>query len=82
MSACTSCGAAIRWSDTFPGDVCVNCHRKNVDGQSATDAYNDMMGNFKGNVIRVQELRRSNAATPVPSKKVYKRKPKHPKADS
>ncbi len=28
-------------------------------------------------VNRVQELRRSNAATPIPSKKKYKRKTKH-----
>lgn len=28
-------------------------------------------------VRRVQELRRSNAATPVPSGKRYSRKPKH-----
>jgi hypothetical protein len=28
---------------------------------------------------RLMELRRSNAATPVPNKKQYKRKPKHPK---
>jgi hypothetical protein len=32
-----------------------------------------------GRVQRVQELRRSNAATPRPSGKVYKRKAKHPK---
>ena len=31
-------------------------------------------------VQKVQELRRSNAATPVPSKKQYKRKPKNQKA--
>ena len=30
-------------------------------------------------VKKVQELRRSNAATPVPSKKVYTRKKKHSK---
>ena len=30
-------------------------------------------------VKRVQELRRSNAATPIPSKKKYKRKEKHKK---
>ena len=30
-------------------------------------------------VQKVQELRRSNAATPVPSKKTYKRKPKNQK---
>jgi len=28
---------------------------------------------------RLQELRRSNAATPLRSKKIYSRKPKHPK---
>ena len=33
----------------------------------------------KNRVKRVQELRRSNAATPVPSKKKYKRKPKNEK---
>ena len=33
----------------------------------------------KKRVKRVQELRRSNAATPVPSKKKYKRKPKNEK---
>lgn len=74
MAACKGCGSEIRWMDTFPGDVCVNCHRKKVDGQDATKAYGEMMGNFKGNVIRVQELRRSNAASAVPSKKVYNRK--------
>lgn len=31
-------------------------------------------------VKRVQELRRSNAATPIPSKKKYTRKTKHKKA--
>ena len=81
MAACKGCGTEIRWMDTFPGDICVNCHKKKVDGTDATAAYNEMMGNFKGNVVRVQELRRSNAATPVPSKKQYKRKPKHPKAE-
>lgn len=30
-------------------------------------------------VKKVQELRRSNAATPIPSKKVYTRKKKYPK---
>ena len=30
-------------------------------------------------VKKVQELRRSNAATPIPSKKVYTRKKKHKK---
>jgi hypothetical protein len=74
------CSKEIGWMDTFPGDVCVDCHRNKVDGQDATSAYGEMMGNFKGNVIRVQELRRSNAATPVPSKKTYKRKPKNQKA--
>jgi hypothetical protein len=33
----------------------------------------------KNRVKRVQELRRSNAATPVPSKKKYKRKTKNEK---
>lgn len=36
-----------------------------------------LMSNLKQKVIRVQELRRSNAATPVPSKKTYTRKRKH-----
>ena len=35
----------------------------------------------KENVIRIQELRRSNSATPVKSKKEYKRKPKNKKED-
>ena len=33
----------------------------------------------KNKVTRVQELRRSNAATPIPSKKKYKRKTKNEK---
>lgn len=32
---------------------------------------------MKSKVNRVQELRRSNAATPIPSKKKYNRKNKH-----
>jgi hypothetical protein len=31
----------------------------------------------KEELRRIQELRRSNASTPVPSKKVYTRKKKH-----
>lgn len=34
------------------------------------------------NVRRVQELRRSNAARPVPSGKRYVRKPKHTKKEN
>ena len=33
----------------------------------------------KNKITRVQELRRSNAATPIPSKKKYKRKTKNEK---
>lgn len=36
----------------------------------------------KTKVQQVQELRRSNAATPIPSKKKYTRKKKHKKAKS
>ena len=79
MAACAGCQKEIRWMDTFPGELCVDCHRKKVDGQDATEAHAQMMQTF--GVQRVQELRRSNAATPVPSKKAYKRKPKHPKKD-
>lgn len=32
-------------------------------------------------VRRVQELRRSSASTPVPSGKIYKRRPKHKKQE-
>ena len=35
--------------------------------------------NEKAKIRKVQELRRSNAATPVPSKKTYTRKRKHKK---
>jgi len=35
--------------------------------------------NEKARIRKVQELRRSNAATPVPSKKTYTRKRKHKK---
>jgi hypothetical protein len=31
----------------------------------------------KERIKRVLEIRRSNAATPIPSKKIYKRKRKH-----
>ena len=33
----------------------------------------------KERIKRVLEIRRSNAATPIPSKKIYKRKSKHKK---
>lgn len=33
--------------------------------------------NMQEKVRRVQELRRSNAATPIKSKKIYSRKQKH-----
>ena len=32
---------------------------------------------LKNKINRIQELRRSNAATPIPSKKKYTRKKKH-----
>lgn len=80
--ACATCKAPIDYLTTFPGGICVNCHAKKVDGQDATQMYNDIMGGFSSKVVRVQNLRRSNAAGPIPSKKAYKRKPKHPKADN
>ena len=83
MAACTGCNKEIRWMDTFPGDICVDCHRKKVDGQSAEQDYQNIMQGFTNpKVIRIQELRRSNAAGPTNSKKSYKRKPKHPKKDA
>ena len=36
-----------------------------------------LMSNLKEKVNRIQELRRSNAATAIPSKKKYNRKRKH-----
>jgi hypothetical protein len=36
-----------------------------------------MLDKIKNKVIRIQELRRSNAATPIPNKKKYTRKVKH-----
>ena len=36
-----------------------------------------MLSNISEKVKRVQELRRSNAATAIPSKKKYSRKRKH-----
>mgnify|MGYP003350199272 FL=1 len=36
-----------------------------------------LMNNLKEKVNRIQELRRSNAATAIPSKKKYNRKIKH-----
>ena len=36
-----------------------------------------MFNKIKNKVIRIQELRRGNAATPIPNKKKYSRKIKH-----
>jgi hypothetical protein len=36
-----------------------------------------MIKEIKNKIIRIQELRRSNAATAIPSKKKYSRKIKH-----
>ena len=36
-----------------------------------------MFNEIKNKIIRIQELRRSNAATPIPNKKNYSRKIKH-----
>jgi vacuolar-type H+-ATPase subunit F/Vma7 len=36
-----------------------------------------LMNNLKEKVNRIQELRRSNAATAIPNKKKYNRKQKH-----
>ena len=38
-----------------------------------------MFKKIKSEITRIQELRRSNAATAVPSKKIYTRKQKHKK---
>jgi hypothetical protein len=38
-----------------------------------------MIKEIKNKIIRIQELRRSNAATAIPSKKNYSRKIKHKK---
>jgi hypothetical protein len=54
----------VRISVIFFGGIIMNTMSKNV---------NAMMNKVK----RVQELRRSNAATPIPSKKKYSRKIKH-----
>ena len=35
-----------------------------------------MINEIKNKIIRIQELRRSNAATPIPNKKKYTRKVK------
>ena len=43
---CKGCAKQIRWMEEFPGGICVDCHRKAVDGQDATKAYNQMMGTF------------------------------------
>jgi hypothetical protein len=39
-----------------------------------------MLNEIKNKIIRIQELRRSNAATPIPNKKKYNRKVKHKNA--
>ena len=36
-----------------------------------------MIKEIKNKIIRIQELRRSNAATPIPNKKKYTRTVKH-----
>ena len=36
-----------------------------------------MIKQIKNKIIRIQELRRSNAATAIPNKKKYNRKVKH-----
>ena len=36
-----------------------------------------MLSEIKNKIIRIQELRRSNAATPIPNNKKYTRKVKH-----
>ena len=36
-----------------------------------------MINEIKNKIIRIQELRRSNAATAIPNKKKYSRKVKH-----
>ena len=36
-----------------------------------------MLNEIKNKIIRIQELRRSNAATPIPNKKKYSRKIKN-----
>ena len=38
-----------------------------------------MLNEIKNKIIRIQELRRSNAATPISNKKKYSRKIKHKK---
>jgi hypothetical protein len=39
-----------------------------------------MLNEIKNKIIRIQELRRSNAATPIQNKKKYTRKVKHKNA--
>ena len=39
-----------------------------------------MLNEIKNKIIRIQELRRSNAATPIPNKKKYTRKVKYKNA--
>ena len=38
--------------DSFPGDICVDCHRQKVNGDDATKEYGKMMGAFKGDVLK------------------------------
>lgn len=80
MASCKGCSKEIRWSDTFPGDICVDCHRDKMQGATAQQHYEQVMGGFANpdRVARVQELRRSSAAGPRKSKKSYSRKSKHP----
>lgn len=75
MAACKGCKAEIRWMDTFPGGICVNCHRTKTSGATAEEDYKNIMQGFgnPGRVQRVQDLRRSNAAGPTQSKKAYSR---------
>lgn len=78
---CKGCNKEIRWMEEFPGGICIDCHRKKVEGQSAEEDYKNIVGGFGGSaarVRRVQELRRSNAASAVASRKAYKRKGKYP----
>lgn len=67
--------------DEFPGGICVDCHRTKVSGQSAEQDYQNIMQGFSNpeRVLRVQEIRKGNAAGPIKSKKSYKRKPKNQK---
>lgn len=46
MAACKGCNKEIRWMDTFPGEICVDCHRKKAQGASAEEDYKTIMGTF------------------------------------